>query len=454
MHSLMRISNAVFSCHPPALKALYQTIEKAIGAAESTVAVSLGTTPSVLISGDTATVPVRGYLFDKTDELLNYLGITNTGYKQIIEGINEALGNRRVQNIVLDVDSPGGYVDAGLYHAADAIYGARETKNITASVRNMAASAAYWLASQAGSIEAERNATIGSIGVYSVVRDYSAAYEDYGIKTYVISSGKDKGQFVPGNEIPDSALAIEQQLIDDLAEQFFAAVERGRNMDGETVRKLGTGAYWSAGRSAQFGLIDSVIGQHTGTASENRAEQTKGSAMEDEPTTAAAPVQEPEAATEPTNEEPEAATEAEATIDPVEAAKAALVEGLKAMEAAFPQHGAFARDCWEKGLTIEQATVLHYEIVCAELASLRDENAQLKEALASASYADAGGSDPVATGVASATGSDPFMEACRAYSEEHKCSLTDAMRFVRKHNPGLLDASISEWSKHSVPVRK
>ena len=55
------------------------------------------------------------------------------------------------------------------------------------------ASAAYWIASAADKVVASPSSTVGSVGVYMVVADYSKAAEAQGIKMVVIKSGKFKG---------------------------------------------------------------------------------------------------------------------------------------------------------------------------------------------------------------------------------------------------------------------
>jgi signal peptide peptidase SppA len=143
---------------------------------------------------------------------------------------------------------------------SDDVYNTRAFKPITAKIDDMAASAAYWIASQAESIEANASALVGSIGVYTVMYDTSAAAKDAGVKVNVISSGDYKGSGVPGSEITDKQIEAEQQLINKAADMFIDAVARGRGLEDKEVRKSADGRVWFAADAMGRGLIDSVIG--------------------------------------------------------------------------------------------------------------------------------------------------------------------------------------------------
>jgi protease-4 len=78
--------------------------------------------------------------------------------------------DRAVRAVVLDVSSPGGEVSAseGLYFD---LLKLREIKPVVASVDEMAASGAYYIACAADRIYAKPASMVGNIGVISILGD-------------------------------------------------------------------------------------------------------------------------------------------------------------------------------------------------------------------------------------------------------------------------------------------
>jgi len=64
-------------------------------------------------------------------------------------------------------------------------------------VNSLCASAAYWIASQADEVVSTPGGLTGSIGVYTVHEDLSAASEAAGVKVTYISAGKYKTESQP-----------------------------------------------------------------------------------------------------------------------------------------------------------------------------------------------------------------------------------------------------------------
>ena len=207
--------------------------------------------------GSVAVIPVSGVLMPHVPEIFRAFGLDATGYDEISSAVKTAASDPSVARIVLAVNSPGGSV-SGVHAAADAIYSARDSKPITAEVSGMAASAAYWLASQASTIVADRGAVVGSIGVYGVMRDVSAAADKAGMKVHVISSHPLKGAGVPGAPITDAQLADQQRMIDTMSAQFVADIARGMGKSTKDMQAHATGQVWSAQEAHAAGLIHGI----------------------------------------------------------------------------------------------------------------------------------------------------------------------------------------------------
>jgi signal peptide peptidase SppA len=207
-----------------------------------------------------AEIKVEGLILKSVPEWFADFGLRATGTEDTQKAISDAVNDSNVNSISLLIDSPGGTV-SGVQELADYIYSVKDTKPINAIVSDLCASAAYWIASQTGSIAANETAIVGSIGVYSVITDMSKMANDIGLKVYAIRSAEAKGGVIPGTEAKQVHLDNEQELVNGIAQMFFDAVARGRGMNEEQVTAVSNGKVWLANDSVKMGLIDSVIGQ-------------------------------------------------------------------------------------------------------------------------------------------------------------------------------------------------
>lgn len=174
----------------------------------------------------------------------------------ITNNVRAAAADQSVTAIMLVIDSPGGSA-GGIADLADAIYSARQSKPVVAFVDGMAASAAYWAASQASKIHLGRDGMVGSIGVYSVIRDWSEYHEKEGIKTHVIRTGAFKGTGVEGAPISEDELAEGQRVVNGFFEVFLADITRGRPlMSRERLLEVADGRVFIGQDAVTRGLAD------------------------------------------------------------------------------------------------------------------------------------------------------------------------------------------------------
>jgi len=119
---------------------------------------------------DIAVVGIRGPMVKGVGAFGQMFGLADTNL--INESVKRALADNQIKKLILDIDSPGGDVD-GIVDLGDTI--AAADKPVIAQVSGMAASAAYYIASQADEIYAGRADQVGSIGVYAMLYDTSEA---------------------------------------------------------------------------------------------------------------------------------------------------------------------------------------------------------------------------------------------------------------------------------------
>lgn len=207
------------------------------------------------VNQDTATIKVRGFLVPKTDDDYSEFGVT--GYNWLNEYLEKASNDPFVKNIVLDVDSNGGYV-RGLSNMLEKI--AKLDKPITAHVTGNAYSSAYWLISGVSHIKASKDSGIGSIGVYMVHTEKSKALENDGVKFSLFKSGTWKNAFNWFSPLSNDEKKRLQQEIDTLADEFFLDVSLKRGIDKAVIQDW-QGDSFTAEQALNLGLIDEIVNQ-------------------------------------------------------------------------------------------------------------------------------------------------------------------------------------------------
>lgn len=206
-----------------------------------------------------AQIPILGQLTPSADPCAAFAGLDETEYGFIRAALSAAESDPSVESIALNIDSPGGYI-GGLDETAQAI--AAVGKPVVAYVSNMAASAAYWLASQADRIVAVSPAAqIGSIGVALEEFDNDAALAAEGIahRVYTSTDAPDKR---PDTKTESGQAKVIAEL-DALHGVFVRRVAEGRGVSEEVVnRDFGRGGLLIAEEAMAKGMIDEVLGSH------------------------------------------------------------------------------------------------------------------------------------------------------------------------------------------------
>jgi capsid assembly protease len=198
------------------------------------------------------------------------------GLQSFLSDMRQAIGDPDSRAVVIDVNSPGGLVDM-VPEAAAELRGMRDAgKPIVAVANVMAASAAYWLASQAHEIIVTPSGEVGSVGVYSVHRDMSAAMERMGVRHTLVKAGAHKVDGNPFEPLNEDAEQNMQQDVDDFYEMFVNDVALGRGVDVPSLedgKAFGGGRSFLAKRAVNAGLADRVatLGETVRRLSSHRA---------------------------------------------------------------------------------------------------------------------------------------------------------------------------------------
>jgi len=176
-------------------------------------------------------IPVMGILVNR----MSYqLGRWATGYTYIEKAVKRGMDDSSVKGIAFICDSPGGEA-AGNFELVDYIFSFRGQKPMRAYAADMAASAAYSIASCADTISMTRSAFVGSIGVASGHMSFEDNLKMVGIKFTPIFAGKHKMDGHPLLDLSPQAKARYEARVEKLYEEFTSTVARNRGMDQAAV---------------------------------------------------------------------------------------------------------------------------------------------------------------------------------------------------------------------------
>jgi signal peptide peptidase SppA len=203
-----------------------------------------------------AILPLFGTIFPRANLMTSLSGATSS--EEFGAQFSALVNDPDISAIILSVDSPGGQV-SGVEELSKKIFDARGKKPIVAVVNHTMASAAYWIGTAADQVIVSPTAEVGSIGVFAVHKDYSAALEKEGIKVSLISRGKYKVEANPYEPLTEEARASIDASVDEYYNLFIDAISRNRAVSLETVKNtFGEGRMVSANRAVTLGMADKV----------------------------------------------------------------------------------------------------------------------------------------------------------------------------------------------------
>lgn len=207
--------------------------------------------------GSVAIVPVHGALYPRGGRSLYG---SFTGMDGLRSQIAAHAADPDVSSIIAHFDSPGGTV-AGTPETAAAFKAAAAQKPVIAMVDSLAASAAYWIASQCSEIVMSPSADVGSIGAMILHADMSQALESMGVKLTMIRSeiSPMKNEAHPFAPLSADAQAFLQARVDEAGVDFIKAVAGGRKTTQANVKEnFGQGRVYGAKEALSRGMVDRV----------------------------------------------------------------------------------------------------------------------------------------------------------------------------------------------------
>lgn len=204
-------------------------------------------------SGNVAHIRIRG-------EILSEEGFFMSGVssQKIVDRINRASADPKIEAILIEINSPGGTVVASR-EVANAL---KEVDKTTVCwMRDIATSGAYWVASSCDKIIADDFTITGSIGVSGSYLEFSGLFEKYGVGYVRLISGDGKDIGTPFREPTTQELETLQNMIDRIQEVFVRDVAENRQLSIDYVNEISDSSIILGMDALEFGLIDYLGGK-------------------------------------------------------------------------------------------------------------------------------------------------------------------------------------------------
>ena len=186
------------------------------------------------------------------------IGFNTAGSSGIVKNINKARDDKNVKGIVLRVNSPGGDV-----YASSMITNALEEfqstgRPVITSMGDIAASGGVWVTTTSEEIWAEETTLTGSIGVYSIVPDFSPLEKWAGMNYDGVSMTKAGSVYDLSRGMNEDLNKQFRENTDNMYKNFVTKVANNRDMEFADVLKFAGGRIWRGDTALELGLVDKL----------------------------------------------------------------------------------------------------------------------------------------------------------------------------------------------------
>ncbi|TXH56413.1 MAG: S49 family peptidase [Desulfurellales bacterium] len=214
--------------------------------------------PKVTRRKNIAVIPLHGVM----EHRLSMIGYLMGGTSTLAFGhaMDAAVADPNIGGILVSIDSPGGS-SFGVQEVAAKIRAARGTKPMVAVADPMAASGAYWLASQFDRFYVSPSSGAGSVGAYRMHQNVSEQLAKEGVSVEIIraDASPEKVSMNDVEPLTDAARTHAKSQLNQVLDQFIADISAGRGIPDATVREtFGKGRVLLAKEAVAVGMADRV----------------------------------------------------------------------------------------------------------------------------------------------------------------------------------------------------
>jgi len=181
---------------------------------------------------------------------------------RLTPALHRAFQSPTSKAVAIRINSPGGSpVHAGrLFAEVNKLKALHPDKTVYSVIEDIGASAAYYIAASADKIYVDQASMVGSIGVITEGFGYDSIMEKVGVERRVLQAGKFKALLDPYAPANDGVTEHWQAMLDEVHDQFIAAVKEGRGdrLNLELEPDLFEGLIFTGHRSVELGIADSL----------------------------------------------------------------------------------------------------------------------------------------------------------------------------------------------------
>ncbi len=200
----------------------------------------------------TAVINVRGMIADQEQASAD----------NIVGALRAAFEDSATKAVVLRINSPGGSpVQSGyIYDEIRRLRGEYPQTKVYAVITDLGASGAYYIASAADEIYADKSSLVGSIGVTAATFGFVGALDKLGVERRVYTSGEHKAFLDPFQPQKQEETEFWGSVLATTHRQFIESVKQGRGdrLQLEAHPELFSGLIWSGEQALELGLIDAL----------------------------------------------------------------------------------------------------------------------------------------------------------------------------------------------------
>ena len=174
---------------------------------------------------------------------------------QVISDLKNANDNPNIKGIIIEINSPGGYVVPSKRIAEEV----KSIKKPTVCLLDdVAASGAYWIASSCDSIIADNFTIVGSIGASGSYLEFSKLMNKYGINYVRIVSGNEKDIGSPYKKPTKEEINQLQDMVNKIRDAFVKEVSVNRDLSYRYVSNLSNGRVFLGEDALKLKLVDKI----------------------------------------------------------------------------------------------------------------------------------------------------------------------------------------------------
>ncbi len=208
-----------------------------------------------ILDGNVALISISGAIGTGSGDFLDRTG---TKSQSVVDWIEDAEEDDDIKALLFEINSPGGSPVA-TDEIAQAIK--RAEKPTVAVIREAGASGAFWVATAADTVFANRMSVTGSIGVKSSYLEFADLIDEYNITYRRLVAGKYKDMRSRYKELTPAEQQIVQDMLDELHNVFIGTVAENRELEFEHVKKYSTGQVFLGSTAHELGFVDMLGGR-------------------------------------------------------------------------------------------------------------------------------------------------------------------------------------------------